>query len=345
LRNTKLISAVGLALGLVLAASLVLHFGIDAIEEAFGRLGWIGFAAVAVFHLALIALMGASWWLLGQDRSDARPGRFIWGRLIRDSASEVLPLSQMGGFVSGARALAVSGVAGTFSAASTVVDMSVELVSKLPYTFLGLGLLCVLRPDSHLIFPVVVGVLVLAAAAALFLLLQARGGGLGDRLWAKLARRCLAEDRRAQQATGSSGVDTRESETIHQAIQQLHARRPALALAFLGHLLSWFLGGIETWLTLQLMGVRIDLGPALVIDSLASALRSAAFFIPNAVGVQEGAYLMLSALFGVAPGTALALSLVKRGRDWAIGVPAMLAWHLAEGHRARLGLLGRERGR
>jgi len=33
----------------------------------------------------------------------------------------------------------------------------------------------------------------------------------------------------------------------------------------------------------------------------------------------------------VTPETALALSLLKRGRDLTIGLPALLAWQLAEG--------------
>jgi hypothetical protein len=47
--------------------------------------------------------------------------------------------------------------------------------------------------------------------------------------------------------------------------------------------------------------------------------------------VQEGAYILLGAGFGVTPETALALSLLKRGRDLVIGLPALVAWQLAEG--------------
>jgi len=36
-------------------------------------------------------------------------------------------------------------------------------------------------------------------------------------------------------------------------------------------------------------------------------------------------------LFGLPPEMALALSLLKRGRDLAIGIPALLAWQALEG--------------
>jgi uncharacterized membrane protein YbhN (UPF0104 family) len=97
---------------------------------------------------------------------------------------------------------------------------------------------------------------------------------------------------------------------------------------------SWVLSGVETWLTLGLMGAPVSLAVGLVIDSLLYGMRSVAFMVPNAIGVQEGGLVLLGALFGMGPDAALALSFVKRGRDWAIGVPALLAWQAVEGRRA-----------
>ena len=63
------------------------------------------------------------------------------------------------------------------------------------------------------------------------------------------------------------------------------------------------------------------------------AARSVAFAIPNAVGVQEGAYILLGVGFGLTPETALALSLLKRARDLTIGLPVLAAWQLVESGR------------
>jgi hypothetical protein len=46
--------------------------------------------------------------------------------------------------------------------------------------------------------------------------------------------------------------------------------------------------------------------------------------------VQEGAYVLLAPLFGLSPSAALALSLLKRGRDIAIAVPVLLSWQALE---------------
>jgi hypothetical protein len=67
---------------------------------------------------------------------------------------------------------------------------------------------------------------------------------------------------------------------------------------------------------------------------LLCAARSAAIFIPNALGIQEAAYAMLMPLFGLTASVGLALSLLKRARDIAIGVPILLVWQAAEGGRA-----------
>jgi hypothetical protein len=71
----------------------------------------------------------------------------------------------------------------------------------------------------------------------------------------------------------------------------------------------------------------------LVIESLLYAVRSIAFAVPNAFGVQEGAYIVLGAGFGLAPDVTLALSLMKRARDFAIGVPALGIYQLIESGR------------
>jgi hypothetical protein len=70
-----------------------------------------------------------------------------------------------------------------------------------------------------------------------------------------------------------------------------------------------------------------------VLESLLYAVRTVAVVIPNAVGIQEGAYVLIGAGFGLTPQTALAVSLVKRARDLAIGLPALGAWQIVESGR------------
>jgi hypothetical protein len=86
-------------------------------------------------------------------------------------------------------------------------------------------------------------------------------------------------------------------------------------------------------MALRLAGRTLDFAAVLVIESLLYAIRTVAFAIPNAVGIQEGAYILLGGAFGLTPEMAIALSLLKRARDLAIGLPALGAWQAVEGGR------------
>jgi putative membrane protein len=323
----KRLTALALAGGIVLAAVLVLTHGIGAIWHSSARVGWLGFGAIVAIHLGLVGLMGAAWWLLAPQRRVGWLGRFGWGRLIRDSTSETLPLSPIGGYVFGARALALSGVSGSFAAASTVVDVTVELVAQLGYTLLGLWLLDRLKPANTFGRPVLAGVAAMSLLVAVFVAVQARGAGSIERFGARLARQFLGRE------LGGAGA-------VQMQMRALHGRPGVLGLAACVHFSAWVLAGVETWVTLGLMGTPLPLAAALTVDSLLYGMRSVAFVVPNAVGVQEGGLMLLCGMFGIGPDVALALSLIKRARDVAIGAPALLAWLGWEVGRARAAALG-----
>ncbi len=65
------------------------------------------------------------------------------------------------------------------------------------------------------------------------------------------------------------------------------------------------------------------------------ALVAAAFFVPGSAGVQEAGYVGLGAAFGVPPDMALGVSLLRRARDLALGVPILLAFQWVELRRLR----------
>jgi hypothetical protein len=82
------------------------------------------------------------------------------------------------------------------------------------------------------------------------------------------------------------------------------------------------------------MGHGTDPVRAFVIESLAMAARSAGFAVPGALGVQEGGLVLVGALYGIPADAAVALSMVKRAREVAIGVVGLVMWQVAEGRRA-----------
>jgi len=93
--------------------------------------------------------------------------------------------------------------------------------------------------------------------------------------------------------------------------------------------------------SLTRMGARPNIGEAVVLESLGQAVRSAGFAVPGALGIQEGGFILLGSLFGLSAASAVALSLVKRLPDLAIGLPGLFAWQgleMALLRRPRAGL-------
>lgn len=303
--------------GIAAVAALVGYFGAGAVIRSLFAVGYLGFAAICAIHLALMAVMGLAWRAL-------IPGApvwvAIWGRLVRDSGSEVLPLSQVGGYVLGARALALAGFSGTIAAASTIVDVTFEFVAQLAYTALGLGLLVWLHPESVAATPAMVGLGTAAAAAVAFLLIQRHGFSHFDRV-ARILGRGWAE----RSAAGAAA--------LHAALRAIYRHPVGLWACFALHLMCWIASAAEAWLALRVAGEPLPFTAVLVLESMLYAVRTAAFVIPNAVGVQEGAYILLGAALGLTPEMALALSLLKRARDIAIGLPTIGVWQAVEGGR------------
>jgi putative membrane protein len=303
--------------GLVLGTAIVAYFGFGEVLSALETIGWGGFAIILVYQLALYLLLGACWWVIAPPPRD-RFRAFVWGRLVRDSGSEVLPLSQVGGFVMGARAATLLGPSTAISTATTIVDITIEVLAQLGYTLVGVALLARVHPQATLIYPVAIGIALGIVAILGFILLQRRGAALVERMSQQLATRWFP---------GS----TLSAKPLIAAIDRVYAHRGSLALGFFLHLGGWVANAIEAWLALKLMGIDLGIAAVITIESLLYAIRSVAFAVPNAVGVQEGAYVMLGALFGLSPDMALALSLLKRGRDITIGVPVLLCWQALEG--------------
>jgi putative membrane protein len=308
------------ALGVALALYLIAFVGIGAVFSAAVAAGWGGFAILCLYTLALFLGLGMAWRALLPE-SGHSVWVFVWARMVRDAATEVLPFSQLGGIVFGARAAIIQGVAAADAFASTVVDVTTELMAQIVFVALGLVILSLQGPHTPFAASVTgalgIGLAVAVVACGAFLVLQRQS------LWltGKLATRVLRGAGAASAAVAATFTD-------------IHRSPLRIGLSSALHLAGWVASAVGTWIAFRLIGVRIGLLPVMAIESLVCAARSAAVFIPNALGVQEAAYAVLAPLFGVGAEFGLAVSLLKRARDIALGVPILLIWHAAEGQRA-----------
>jgi glycosyltransferase 2 family protein len=174
-----------------------------------------------------------------------------------------------------------------------------------------------LRPKSGFTTPVMISLGGALVISILFIAAQQRGFGLLERLAHRLAQRWATAA-----AAGAAAIQA--------AIGAIYRRHEGLLAGFLLHLICWIISAVEPWLALRWMGAPLGFEAVLAIESLLYAVRSVGFAIPDALGIQEGAYILLCGLFGIGPEVALSLSLLKRARDLSLGVPALLAWQLME---------------
>ena len=317
----KLRFAMLAAVGVALALYLVRYVGWHSVLSAAATIGWTGFALFCLGALALFVLLGTAWQVLLPATLAPRLRVLIGARLVRDAGAEVLPLSQLGGIALGVRAAMLQGMSAPLASASMIVDVTAEMLAQIAYAVLGVAILLARVPRSSQVTSLtsacVIGLLVAAVAAGLFITLQRRGG----RITARLARKLLRSTDHTFTGVG-------------RALEIIYGSPARVVLSGTLHLAAWVGNGAVVWLGFRLIGAHIDVAAAIAIESLVYAIRSAGAFVPNALGVQEGAYLVLGPLFGVPPDLALAISVLKRARDIAIGVPVLLSWQAAEGRRA-----------
>jgi len=321
----KLSSAAPVAaavLGVFIATAVIAYFNYHAVLRAMAPVGLGGSFLVILAQLTLMVPLGLAWFIVASGEPLSRLGVFIWGRLMREAASDVLPFSQLGGFVIATRAMLISGVPAAMAVGSGVVDLTVEIVAQLIYTLIGVGLL-VMRfgarsSADHLVYSVLTGLVIVTILVAGFVFAQRRGLSPLERLARRIAPNAAEH-----------------SAEFNKIVDSAYAQPVRLWSALAVHVGCWIAAAGGTWLILWLIGRPLPFTSVMAIESLLFAIKNAAFVVPTGIGVQEGAYAILGPLFGLPPEAALALSLLKRGRDILIGVPILLSWQFVEGRRTR----------
>ncbi len=113
----------------------------------------------------------------------------------------------------------------------------------------------------------------------------------------------------------------------------IYRRGSAFARANLLRFLAWAAGAGEIWLIMHVLSWPLGVTDAFVLESLGSGVRAAAFMVPGALGALEGGLVLFGALLGLPAELALAISLSKRVRELALGLPGLAVWQWVEGRR------------
>lgn len=317
--NFKTLSVAFAVLGLMGGTALAAWYGFAPIGRAVLSVGGAGFLLFCAWQTIVFVLLGIAWWIVVPDARRKLPA-FVWGRMVRDSASCCLPFSQVGGFLLGARAASLHGLTWALTMVSMVVDLTAEFISELLFAAAGLLVLVGGMSDQSRMLPYGMG-----AVAALGLgwsIFKLHGRALpvlvrfGERILGDWAKGGL---------TGASAGD----------LSEMYGHTGRLAAATAMHLVGWVGKGIGNWLAFRLLGADLSLIDALAIEGLLHALLIPAFIVPGYAGVQEAGYAGLGALFGLSPEISIGVSLLRRARDIALGIPILLIWQVWEMRRLK----------
>ena len=348
-RLLRRLPLVGTLAGLALGVWLVATNDLGAIGAAFGRIGLAGLAAIVLVRAVIVLLCGLAWARIlsgippsGRAGGAAQPpvetGAFVILRFVREGVNVLLPVASVGGEVVGGRLLTFWGVAGSLAAASLLADMLIQVATQVAFTLLGTGLLWRLPGEAAAALArwttqaAVVAVAVVVAFFALQTLGPARA----------LERRLTGFGRRVLRTAAPDAAGTvppsEPGLTVQDALDAVWARgrRGRIAQSLVLHFAAWGFGAAEIWIALACIGVEVSLTEVLVLESLSQAIKSAAFPVPSGLGVQEGSFVVVGALFGLDAGTAIALSLAKRVPDVVLGLPSLVVWQTLEARRTQV---------
>jgi putative membrane protein len=306
--------------GVLLAAALIAWSDVRSVGEAVASAGW-GVAFVVVARLVAVAAAGLGWSALFPADLRPRLSACVLVRFVREGINTLLPFAGVGGELIGARLLTFFDIRGATAAASVIVDLMVQAGTQFFFALVGLAVLVALGGDETIVRVVAIGLALATPALLGFYLAQRRGGH-------RLAQAILTRVAGDRQWRALGAVDT-----LFERLRSFYAARASLIRGAVIHLGIWFVGVLEVWIALAFMGYPVTYAEALVIESLVQAVRSAAFAVPGALGVQEGGLIALCAVFGIPAQSALALSLIKRVADLAVGAPGLLVWQALEGRR------------
>jgi putative membrane protein len=303
-------------------ALLVYLADIDQVVQSVAFIGW-GVALVVMVRVLVLVVDSQSWRCLLERDTRLGLREATVQRWVGESVSTMLPFAAIGGELARVRVSMLSGMTGALAFASIIMDGVVALASQFIFLCLGIALFAQTAAGTETVNQ---SILVGSAAmliAVVLLWMPIRGGALG-RL-ANILKADLSNDQVLGFADAMGSVDRHITEIADQSA--------AMTKSVIWRLLGWLLGSAEIWLILYLVGHPISIAGALVLDSLTAVVRTAFFFVPGGLVVQEGAMLAVGAALGASGDAILIAAVIKRAREIFFSIPGLLAWELLETKR------------
>ena len=309
IRVTSILSGIA---GFVLLAWLLVHEGIAGIFTVLSLLG-LNIVWIAVYRIVPFTFDAYGWMqLFAKDKRPRFPD-LIQARWFTESVNTLLPVAQVGGHILRARFIGKKIRDGNEAGATVMVDFTFGLFSQIVFATLGVFLLfqqTEKHSDASTIF---IGIAIFFLVILCFLFSQKAGlFGFAAHKISLMLRKKKAGDL----VSNARNLDLR--------ISEIYGHKNKLLLCFMWRIMGWVTKSGENWLFFYFIGTPISLQDAIILESMSTAFRSAAFFIPGGLGIQDGSLFFIGSLLGLGADNLMALALTKRFRELIVGVPVLI---------------------
>ncbi len=297
-------------IGLALLAAVFAQVDVADVWARAILIGWAGLALVLAIYAAGFVIDSFTWQMaMAGVPLDAR---WLWRafkvRMVGETFNNVMPAAGMGGEPVKAMLLNKHyGVGYREGTASIILGRTINMVAQMPFLAVGLAVMWLSDLPGQFKASAMVGLLGFVGATAIFFYAQRwrvvslTGSWLGR--WTLLER---IND-------VLHHIRDMDERLIHFYTRNRARFAGAIALAFA----NWVAGVVEIYVMMIFLGHPVSFGEAWMIEAAVQLVRSAAFFIPAAVGAQEGAFLLVCGVVAGQPGLGVAVALVRRGRELA----------------------------
>jgi len=317
----KKLAWAGFFVGILFLLIVVSRTGLDTISQAIAQGGFALLLLAFIYPVELIPRTVA--WKLVYP-GDLFPVRkyFVLIMWYGQSVNRLLPTATIGGDVLRGRMLFLKGENNPDVVSSLIADKTSHALSILVLLILGLFLIIIRVQDFKLIAALTGSALLLAIGIFYFIKVQ-RSSGIS-----KFVRKW---------GGGKDGLlsDTPAAiEKIEAKLGEIYEKPLRLTVSVLVRVLFHVALAFEIWFAAWLMGFEISAVEAITLRVVSFGVRSLAFFVWGGLGVQEGAYALLSAFAGLDPGALIAISLATRVRELIVAFPGVILWMVGEGVQA-----------
>ncbi|NQV55094.1 MAG: flippase-like domain-containing protein [Rhodospirillales bacterium] len=304
MRNIKILL---LVCGLALFALVVAKTDFRSAIDLAGNIGW-GFVLVLALYFAAFLIDALAWQLTvpSVPLTLAWLYRFYQVRLVGEAFNSVLPAGSVGGEpVKAVLLKRCYGIDYREGITSLVLSKTLIVVSLVIFLAAGFALMTWSEKLESYSNAALIGLAVFSTGVLAFFVIQ-RFKLMS--LFVSILSQRQSFRRLSKYLSHLEDVDGR---LVHFYTKQRNRYFGALALTFA----NWLLGVGEIYVTLYFIGHPVSFWDAWIIEAVAQMVRSAVFFIPAAIGAQEGAIVLIGAALTGSPSAGLATALIRRIRE------------------------------